>query len=147
MNIRPMTIDDYDQLRALWLSTPGMGLNDLDDSREGIARYLARNPHTAFVATDDRVDVIGAIMCGHDGRRGYIHHTCVRMDRQGEGIGRALVEAALDALKSEGINKVALVVFSRNGKGNAFWERLGFTAREDLVYRNKALAEMVRMDT
>lgn len=146
MTIRLMTTRDYDQLRALWLSTPGMGLNDLDDSREGITKYIARNPNTSFVAEDDGI-ITGAIMCGHDGRRGYIHHTCVRADRQGQGIGRVLVEAALDALKSEGIHKVALVVFDRNEKGNAFWEKLGFTTREDLVYRNKALAEMVRMDT
>lgn len=147
MNILPMSITHYDQLRELWLSTPGMGLNNLDDSREGIARFIARNPRTSFVATENGFDVIGAIMCGHDGRRGYIYHTCVRADRQGEGIGRALVEAALDALKAEGIHKVALVVFSRNEKGNAFWERLGFTKREDLTYRNRTLTEMVRMDT
>ena len=147
MNIRPMSIADYDQLRALWLSTPGMGLNNLDDSREGIDRFIARNPSTSFVATENNFDVIGAIMCGHDGRRGYIYHTCVRADRQGEGIGRALVEAALDALKAEGIHKVALVVFDRNEKGNTFWEKLGFATREDLVYRNKALAEMERIET
>lgn len=145
--IQPMTIANYDQLRALWLATPGMGLNDLDDSREGIAKYLDRNPRTSFVATENGFDVIGAIMAGHDGRRGYIHHTCVRADRQGEGIGRALVEAALDALKAEGINKAALVAFHRNEKGNAFWEKMGFTTREDLTYRNKALTEMVRTDT
>ena len=145
--IRPMTIADYGALRALWLSTPGMGLNDLDDSREGIAKYLARNPHTSFVATENGFDIIGAIMCGHDGRRGYIYHTCVRADRQGEGIGRALVEAALDALQAEGIHKVALVAFARNEQGNTFWEKLGFTTREDLVYRNRTLTEMVRIDT
>ena len=147
MNIRPMSIADYNQLRALWLSTPGMGLNDLDDSREGIARFIARNPSTSFVATENDFDVIGAIMCGHDGRRGYIYHTCVRADRQDEGIGRALVEAALDALKAEGIHKVALVVFDRNEKGNAFWEKLGFTTREDLTYRNRTLTEMECIET
>lgn len=144
--IRPMTIADYDALHALWLATPGMGLNTTDDSREGIDKYLARNPHTSFVA-EQGGQLIGAIMCGHDGRRGFIHHTCVRADRQGEGIGRTLVEAALDALKAEGIHKVALVVFDRNEKGNAFWEKMGFTTREDLVYRNKALTELVRIDT
>ena len=147
MNVRPMTIAHYDQLHALWLSTPGMGLNDLDDSREGIVKYLARNPRTSFVATEKGFDVIGAIMAGHDGRRGYIYHTCVRADRQGEGVGRALVEAALDALKAEGIHKVALVVFDRNEQGNAFWEKLVFLPREDLVYRNRTLTEMVRIDT
>ncbi len=144
--IRPMFASDYDQLHALWLATPGMGLNDLDDSREGIAKYIARNPHTCFVAEQDG-QLTGAIMCGHDGRRGDIHHTCVRADCQGQGIGRALVEAALDALKAEGIHKVALVAFARNEKGNAFWEKMGFTTREDLVYRNRALSEMVRLDT
>ena len=146
MTIRLMTISDYDTLCALWLSTPGMGLNNLDDSREGIAFYLARNPNTCFIAEEDGV-VIGAIMAGHDGRRGYIYHTCVRADRQGEGIGRALVEAALSALKAEGIHKAALVVFDRNKTGNAFWEKMGFTARDDLVYRNRTLTEMVRIDT
>ena len=144
--IRPMSIFEYDKLRELWLSTPGMGLNDLDDSREGIAKFLARNPNTCFIAAQDS-QLIGGIMCGHDGRRGYIYHTCVRADRQGEGIGRALVEAALDALQAEGIHKAALVVFDRNEKGNAFWEKLGFIPREDLVYRNRALAELVRIDT
>lgn len=144
--IRPMTTADYDALHALWMSTPGMGLNTTDDSREGIARYLRRNPDTCFVA-EQNGQLTGAIMAGHDGRRGYIYHTCVRADRQGEGIGRALVEAALDALKAEGIHKVALVVFDRNEKGNAFWEKLGFTPREDLVYRNRSLTELVRIDT
>ena len=145
--IRPMGIADYDQLYALWMATSGMGLNNLDDSREGIARFIARNPRTSFVATENGFDVIGAIMCSHDGRRGYIYHTCVRTDRQGEGIGRALVEAAQDTLKAEGIHKVALVVFGRNEKGNAFWEKLGFTTREDLVYRNRTLTEMERLET
>ena len=145
--VHPMSPFDYDQLHALWLATPGMGLNDLDDSREGVARFIARNPRTCFVATEKGFDVIGAIMCGHDGRRGYIYHTCVRADRQGEGVGRALVEAALDALNAEGIHKVALVVFARNEKGNAFWARMGFTAREDIVYRNRALTELTRIDT
>lgn len=144
--IRPMSISDYDALHALWLATPGMGLNTTDDSREGIARYIARNPGTAFVAEVDNV-IIGAIMAGHDGRRGFIHHTCVRADCQGQSIGRTLVEAALDALKAEGIHKVALVVFDRNEKGNAFWEKMGFTTREDLVYRNRSLTELVRIDT
>lgn len=144
--IRPMTIADYDALYALWTATPGMGLNTTDDSREGIARYLCRNPDTCFAAEQDG-QLTGAIMAGHDGRRGYIYHTCVRADCQGQGIGRALVEAALDALKAEGIHKVALVVFDRNEKGNVFWERMGFTAREDLVYRNRSLTELVRIDT
>ncbi|MDR1600081.1 MAG: GNAT family N-acetyltransferase [Oscillospiraceae bacterium] len=146
--IRPFTPADYDAVLALWLRTPGMGLNDMDDSREGVARYLRRNPGTCFVAEAEGVDgVAGAIMCGHDGRRGFIYHTCVASEVRYNGIGALLVGAALDALRAEGIGKAALVVFSRNGGGNAFWERVGFTARTDIVYRNKALVSMERMET
>lgn len=146
MNIRKMTIEDYDQVYALWLSCRGMGLNDLDDSRAGIEKYLRRNPDTCFVAESGET-VIGVIMTGHDGRRGYIHHTAVHPDHRGKNIGTRLVEAALAALRAEGINKVALVAFERNEGGNAFWEKQGFTARTDLVYRNRALVEMERIDT
>ena len=146
MIYRLLTSADYDQLRALWLSTPGMGLNTTDDSREGVARFLARNPASCFAALDGDA-LVGVIMAGHDGRRGYIYHTAVRADLRGRGIGRALVERALDALRREGINKVALVAFTRNVQGNAFWARMGFEERRDLVYRNRALVELVRVDT
>lgn len=131
---------------ALWLSCRGMGLNNLDDSREGIAKYLARNPETCFVAVE-RGDIIGAILTGHDGRRGYISHTAVSPNYQRQGIGKRLVETALDALKAQGINKVNLVAFARNEQGNAFWEKMGFTQRPDLVYRNRVLVDMERIDT
>ena len=146
MTIRNMTIDDYDKVYALWMGTPGMGLNNLDDSRAGIAKYLARNPGTCFVAEEDGA-VIGVILSGHDGRRGFIHHTAVEQSRQRRGVGEELLSAAMDALKSEGIHKVALVVFARNLKGNAFWEKRGFTIREDLIYRNRAITELERIDT
>jgi len=144
--LRKMTIADYDEVYDLWLSCRGMGLNDLDDSREGIARYLARNPDTCFV-WEEEGEIIGAILSGHDGRRGMIHHTAVHPDRRRRGIGAKLVEAALDALKKEGIHKVMLVAFSRNGSGNAFWEKMGFTLRTDLSYRNRTLTQMTRIDT
>jgi len=146
MDIRVMTIEDYDGLYALWLSCKGMGLNDVDDSRDGVERYLRRNPTTSFVAVEVG-RIVGCIMAGHDGRRGYIYHTAVHPDCRKMGIGAALVNAALEALKRENISKVALVVFSRNETGNAFWERMGFTLREDLCYRNRNLMELVRMDT
>ena len=146
MEIRNMNIDDYDSVYALWLSCPGMGLNNLDDSREGIAKYLARNPDTCFVA-EEQGNIIGAILTGHDGRRGYISHTAVSPAYQRQGIGKQMVEAALNALKAQGINKVNLVVFARNEKGNAFWEKMGFTQRSDLIYRNRTLVDMVRIDT
>lgn len=144
--IRLMKITDYEQLWSLWNSCAGMGLNSLDDSADGIARFLARNPTTCFVA-EESGEIVGAIMAGNDGRRGYIYHTAVLPEFSGQGIGRKLVDTAVESLKKCGIAKVALVVFARNEAGNAFWEKLGFSVREDLTYRNKSLAEMTRIDT
>ena len=141
---RIMNIDDYEAAYALWIKC-GNGLNDKDDSREGIDKYLKRNSGTSFVAIIDE-KVVGVILCGHDGRRGIIQHACVSPDCRRMGIGTELVNLALTALKEEGINKVLLVAFKKNEKGNAFWESQGFTIRDDLNYRNKALAEMVRID-
>ena len=146
MNIRPMTMDDYDRIYALWMSCKNMGFNDKDDSREGIGKYLRRNPDTCFVADRDG-EIVGVILAGHDGRRGFIHHLAVREDCRRQGIGERLVARGLEALKDEGINKAALLVFRRNEAGNAFWEKQGFTVREDVAYRNKALAELIRIDT
>ena len=143
---RTMDISDYEQVYELWLSCAGMGLNNLDDSKEGIKRFLGRNPQTCFVALEDQM-VAGVIIAGHDGRRGYIYHTAVHPQHRHKGIASKLVDEALKALKEQGINKTALVVFSRNADGNAFWENVGFTERTDLVYRNKAITEMVRIDT
>ena len=141
-----MTVQDYDAAYDLWTHTPGMGLNSLDDSREGIARYLKRNPNTCFACIEDEV-LTGTILAGHDGRRGYIYHLAVALSHRKQGIASALVEHALDALGKEGILKVALVVFAQNEGGNAFWERRGFVRREDLIYRNKSLVELERIDT
>ena len=146
MQIRLMRLEDYSRVYQLWLSCKGMGLNDLDDSPEGIERYLRRNPETCFVAQEDG-RIIGVILSGHDGRRGFIHHTAVHPDHRGKGIGTALVEEAMAALDRCGIHKAALVVFARNQAGNDFWERRGFTSREDLVYRNRAIRELKRIDT
>lgn len=146
MQIRKMQIADYPAIVALWQSCSGMGLNNLDDSREGIARFLERNPDTCFVAEVES-QILGAILTGNDGRRGYIYHTAVSPQQQQQGIGTLLVHAALDALRKNGIHKVALVVFAQNAGGNAFWEKQGFTVRKDLTYRNLALTEMVRFDT
>ena len=86
-------------------------------------------------------------MVGNDGRRGYIYHTAVSPDCRRQGVARQLVDTALEALKRLGINKAALVVFERNSDGNKFWESVGFTVRNDIVYRNLALTEMTRIDT
>ena len=146
MHIRLMRLEDYSRVYQLWLSCKGMGLNDLDDSPEGIERYLRRNPETCFVAQEDG-RIVGVILSGHDGRRGFIHHTAVHPDHRGKGIVTALVEEAMAALERCGIHKAALVVFARNQAGNDFWERRGFTSREDLVYRNRAIRELKRIDT
>lgn len=138
MNIRNMTINDYDSVYNLWINTPGMGLNSVDDSKEGIEKYLRRNPTTCFIA-EENDKLIGVILSGHDGRRGLIHHMAVKEDRQREGIGKALLDSSLNALKKEGIHKVLLVVFDTNKKGNAFWEKQGFSLRTDLCYRNRKL--------
>ncbi len=143
MKIRRFKLNDYDAVYALWRRTSGIDLNHIDDSREGIARYLKRNPHTCFVADmEDENGIIGVILSGHDGRRGYIYHLCVAGEMRHNRIGTKLVESALDALREEGISKVALVVFKNNEGGNAFWENMGFTAHPDLIYRDKALVEL-----
>ena len=144
--IRLMTIQDYENVYSLWQSCTGMGLNDVDDTLEGITKFLNRNPDTCFVA-EMNGQITGVILAGNDGRRGYIYHTSVHPSYQGNGIGKALVTAVENALKNLGINKTALVVFNRNIKGNAFWEKMGYTLREDISYRNKAYVNITRMDT
>lgn len=146
MTIRKMLIDDYDKVYALWMSCAGMGLNNLDDSKEGIEKFIHRNPDTCLVAEENN-EIIGVIMIGTDGRRGYIYHTAVHPKCRHQGIAGKLVDTAMDELTVLGINKVALVVFDRNEAGNAFWESQGFTVRNDLIYRNKALTDIVRIDT
>ena len=146
MEIRKMTIGDYEKVYALWLSCKGMGLNDLDDSREGIEKYLNRNPDTCFVACEGE-QILGAVLAGNDGRRGIFSHTAVSPDHRYEGIGKALVIAAVNAFRELGIHKVNLAVFSRNEAGNAFWEKMGFTKRDDLTYRNYLIDPLQRIDT
>lgn len=146
MTYRVMNIDDYERIYDLWMSCKGMGLNNLDDSKEGIEAFLKRNPTTCFVCEEGE-KIIGVIMSGHDGRRGYIYHTAVSPDYRRQGIAKTLVNHALCALKEEGINKVAMLVFAKNEGGNTFWEKEGFTERTDIVYRNKALSDIIRIDT
>ena len=134
VEIRVMTIADYDGICEVWENH--RGTNPVDDSYDGFAKYLRRNPTTSFVA-EDNGKIVGTILAGHDGRRGLFHHVSVLPEYQKQGIGKMLVDHAMDALEKEGITKVLLVVFKDNDNGNAFWEHLGFTVREDLYYRNK----------
>lgn len=142
--IRQITIDDYDAIFGLWNSTEqsSRALNPVDDSREGIDKYLKRNPNTCFAAVKDD-QIIGVILTGHDGRRGMIHHLCVHPDFRRMGIAACLVSKAEEALKREGIQKVFGLVFTDNEAANAFWERQGYSLRTNLNYRNKSLNDRI----
>ncbi|KEZ85372.1 hypothetical protein IO99_15785 [Clostridium sulfidigenes] len=138
MEIVEMRISNYEDVFKLWTSTHGMGLRNLDDSKVGIDKFLRRNPTTNFIAEEDG-KIVGSILCGHDGRRGYIYHTAVDMRYRGKGIGKNLVNSVINALKREGINKAALVVFTNNEVGNGFWRSMGWEKREDLNYYNLSI--------
>ena len=142
--VRQVTGEDYDALFALWNSTEQSrrALNPVDDSREGIDRYLKRNPGTCFAAVEEG-RVIGVILAGHDGRRGIIHHLCIHPDYRRDGIAARLVSEAEAALKREGIQKVFGLVFTDNDIANAFWEKQGYSLRTNLNYRNKSLNERI----
>lgn len=134
VKVRIMTVNDWDGINEVWRDHEGT--NPVDDSAEGFTRYIRRNPTTSFVA-EDNGRIIGTILAGHDGRRGIFHHVSVLPEYQKQGVGKMLVESAMDALGKEGISKVLLVVFDHNKNGNEFWEHMGFTVRNDLIYRNK----------
>ncbi|MBR1470981.1 MAG: GNAT family N-acetyltransferase [Lachnospiraceae bacterium] len=138
--IRTMVIEDYDQVKALWMTIHGFGIRSVDDSKEGVERFLKRNPTTSVVAEEDG-KIVGAILCGHDGRRGCLYHVCVAEGYRRRGIGKEMVVFCMNALKAEQINKVSLIAFTRNDIGNAFWNCIGWTKREDLNYYDFTLNE------
>lgn len=140
MTVRTMQIEDYDGVYALWMSIKGFAIRSVDDSREGVSRFLKRNPSTSVVAEEDG-RIVGAILCGHDGRRGCMYHVCVQEAYRMRGIGRQMVTFAMEALKKEGISKVSLIAFTVNDIGNAFWNRIGWTRRLDLNYYDFTLNE------
>ncbi len=139
--VRAMTIEDYDGLRALWMTIHGFGIRSIDDSREGVARFLRRNPESSVVAVSGEGEIVGAILCGHDGRRGCLYHVCVREDYRRRGIGKSMVVHCMQVLKEEQINKVSLIAFTTNDVGNAFWNCIGWTRRLDLNYYDFTLNE------
>lgn len=128
---RPMIIEDYDQVFKLWQTITGFGIRFLDDSREGVERFLRRNPFTSVVAVHSG-RIIGNILCGHDGRTGYFYHVCVEKQYRKQGIGHQMAKWCMYALKEEGINKVSLIAFKSNQVGNAFWQGVGWNEREDV---------------
>lgn len=133
MQIRVMTIDDYEKVHALWMTISGFAIRSIDDSKEGVERFLQRNPGASVVAEEDG-RIIGAILCGHDGRRGCLYHVCVHPDKRRKGIGKSMVVFCMEALRKEKISKVSLIAFTKNDIGNAFWKTIGWTEREDLNY-------------
>lgn len=138
--IRAMTLDDYEKVYELWMKIKGFAIRSIDDSKEGVERFLNRNPGISVVAEEDG-KIIGAILCGHDGRRGCMYHVCVDPEHRLKGIGKSMVVFAMEALKKEKINKVSLIAFTRNDIGNAFWKEIGWTKREDLNYYDFTLNE------
>ncbi len=140
MQIRLMTTEDYEDVHSLWMTIKGFAIRSVDDSREGVERFLKRNPTTSVVA-EENGRIVGAILCGHDGRRGCLYHVCVHPDHRRRGIGKAMVVFCMNALKAEQINKVSLIAFTANDIGNAFWNTIGWTRREDLNYYDFVLNE------
>ncbi len=140
MQIQVMTIDDYEEVHKLWMTIKGFAIRSVDDSKEGVERFIRRNPTTSVVARCDG-KVVGAILCGHDGRRGCLYHVCVHPDYRRRGIGKEMVVSCMNALKMEKISKVSLIAFTKNDIGNAFWNTIGWTKREDLNYYDFVLNE------
>ena len=121
-----MTLNDYENVHALWMRIKGFSIRSIDDSQEGVERI-------SVVAEEDG-RIVGAILCGHDGRRGCLYHVCVDPDYRLKGIGKSMVVFVMEALRKEKINKVSLIAFTKNDIGNAFWKEIGWTKREDLNY-------------
>ena len=140
MELRTMVPGDYDKVYALWKSIKGFGIRSVDDSREGIEAFLKRNPTTSVVAIEDD-EIIGSILCGYDGRYGYMYHVCVKEPNRRQGIGKQMVVFCMRALKELKINKIALIAFISNDAGNAFWHQIGWKHREDLNYYDFTLNE------
>ncbi|MCI6888540.1 MAG: GNAT family N-acetyltransferase [Lachnospiraceae bacterium] len=138
--VREMTLEDYDGVYKLWMSIQGFGIRSIDDSREGVERFLKRNPTTSVVA-EQNGRIVGSILCGHDGRTGFFYHVCVAKDYRQHGVGHRMAHFAMRALQAEGVNKVSLIAFKSNDLGNAFWRNVGWTERTDVNYYDFILNE------
>ncbi len=131
LTLNVMTAEDYPAVSALWQSIHGFAIRSVDDSREGVERFLRRNPATSVVARV-KGETVGAVLCGHDGRTGCFYHVCVREDYRRRGIGKAMVLFCIKALREEKISKISLIAFTSNDAGNAFWKELGWQKRPDV---------------
>lgn len=130
LRISPMSISDHAAAMALWQSTPGIGLSAADDAA-AMQSYLERNPGLSHCAWANEL-LIGTVLAGHDGRRGYLHHLCVRDDFRHRGLGRQLIERALEVLDVLGLEKAHAFLFTNNETGRRFWDRVGWTWRTDI---------------
>ena len=139
-SIMPMTEDDYDDVRALWMTIRGFGIRALDDSRKDVQRFIRRNPTTSVVARMDG-RIVGSILCGSDGRQGALYHVCVAREYRRRGIGTHMVGYCMHQLRLMGINKVSLIAFASNDAGNAFWKQIGWTRKSDVNYYEFVLNE------
>ncbi len=145
MRIMPMRMSDYDEVHALWKRTEHVGVS-ASDSREDIRRYLRRNPGLSLVARDGGKPatrragkLVGAIMCGHDGRRGFLNHLAIDADAQGRGLGKALVEKCLANLAKLRIRRCYIFVFTKNVGGRRFWKRIGWRSHTSFTFMSKDL--------
>lgn len=138
IEIRELTIGDYETVYELWRNSEGIGLSDAD-SKEGIKRFMERNPGLSFVALDG-AQIVGAALVGHDGRRGYIHHLAVAKSHRQHGIGRSLVGRIMYALLRMGIGKCHLFVFGDNQGAIDFWNKVGWTERVELIMMSQQIA-------
>ena len=138
MEVREITIHDYEQAIQLWRGCQGIGLHSDVDSQYGIELYLARNPGLSFVAVQGG-KIIGAVLCGHDGRRGYLHHLAVAQEHRRSGIGTALADRALSSLRQKGIHQCNGFVFGDNPAALEFWQSTGWTTRDDLKIISKSI--------
>jgi N-acetylglutamate synthase len=130
-SIRSFRSSDIPAARTLWEATPGVGLSAAD-ALECLTAYLARNPRSSFVAVEG-TELVGTILCGHDGRRGMIHHLMVAPKARRQGLARLLLAAGLTALREEGIHKCHLMIFRTNEEGLKFWQSVGAEDRVTLA--------------
>ena len=135
VKIKDFTIDSYEDVFALWQQCEGVGLGE-SDSKDNILLFLNRNPGMSFLAETEN-KLVGAVLAGHDGRRGYIHHLAVLPDHRKMGIGRMLVDNCLKVLKKAGILKCHIFIFNDNVNGQKFWKSIGWTHRNDICVISK----------
>ena len=130
MQIRPMTINDYDEVFAMWQITTKRALSKADE-RDQIERYLLRNAGMSQVAVVDG-KIVGTVLAGHDGRRGFVHHMAVLPDYRRRHIGHRLAEKAIEMISRDGIDKTHIFCYQNNETGQNFWKDFGFEKRDDV---------------